>query len=35
MTLGCGTMGGSSTTDSVGFRNLLNIKRLAFPSPSP
>ncbi len=33
MTLGCGTMGGSSTTDSVGFRNLLNIRRIAFALP--
>ncbi len=29
MTLGCGTFGGTSTTDNVGFRNLLNTKRLA------
>lgn len=28
-TLGCGTFGGNSTTDNVGFRNLTNIKRLA------
>jgi len=29
LTLGCGTFGGNSTTDNVGYRNLLNIKRLA------
>lgn len=34
-TLGCGTFGGNSTTDNVGFRNLQNIKRLAYPSPQP
>ncbi|MBI5835309.1 MAG: aldehyde dehydrogenase family protein [Armatimonadetes bacterium] len=28
-TLGCGTWGGTSTTDNVGFRHLLNVKRLA------
>jgi len=28
-TLGCGTFGGNSTTDNVGYRHLLNIKRLA------
>jgi acyl-CoA reductase-like NAD-dependent aldehyde dehydrogenase len=28
-TLGCGTFGGTSTTDNVSYRNLLNIKRLA------
>ena len=28
-TLGCGTFGGNSTTDSVTYSNLLNIKRLA------
>ncbi len=27
-TLGCGTLGGSSTTDNVSFDNLLNIKRM-------
>jgi acyl-CoA reductase-like NAD-dependent aldehyde dehydrogenase len=27
--LGCGTFGGNSTTDNVGYRNLLNVKRLA------
>jgi acetaldehyde dehydrogenase/alcohol dehydrogenase len=29
LTLGCGTFGGNSTTDNVGYRNLLNIKRVA------
>jgi acetaldehyde dehydrogenase / alcohol dehydrogenase len=29
-TLGCGTFGGNSTTDNVTFRNLVNVKRLAF-----
>src|SRR5262249_15574586 len=29
MTLGCGTFGGNSTTDNVGFRNLVNTKRVA------
>jgi len=28
-TLGCGTFGGNSTTDNVGFRNLTNVKRMA------
>ncbi|MBI2298691.1 MAG: aldehyde dehydrogenase family protein [Armatimonadetes bacterium] len=28
-TLGCGSWGGTSTTDNVGFENLQNIKRLA------
>ena len=31
LTLGCGTQGGTSTTDNVNYQNLLNIKRLAFP----
>lgn len=30
-TLGCGTFGGNSTTDNVGYLNLLNVKRLAEP----
>lgn len=34
-TLGCGTFGGNSTTDNVGFRNLQNIKRVAYPVPQP
>ncbi len=29
LTLGCGTFGGNSTTDNVGYRNLVNIKRVA------
>jgi acetaldehyde dehydrogenase / alcohol dehydrogenase len=29
--LGCGTFGGTSTTDNVTYRNLLNIKRIARP----
>jgi acetaldehyde dehydrogenase/alcohol dehydrogenase len=31
LTLGCGTFGGNSTTDNVGYRNLLNVKRKALP----
>jgi len=27
--LGCGTLGGTSTTDNVSYSNLLNIKRIA------
>jgi acyl-CoA reductase-like NAD-dependent aldehyde dehydrogenase len=30
LTLGCGTYGGNSTTDNVSYRNLMNIKRLAY-----
>ena len=30
MTLGCGAMGGSSTTDNVTAHHLLNIKRIAY-----
>ncbi|MBO0469274.1 aldehyde dehydrogenase family protein [Enterococcus sp. DIV0242_7C1] len=30
MTLGCGAMGGSSTTDNVTARHLMNIKRIAY-----
>jgi acetaldehyde dehydrogenase/alcohol dehydrogenase len=33
MTLGCGTWGGTSTTDSVTYRHLLNIKRIAHCTP--
>ena len=33
MTLGCGTWGGTSTTNSVSFRDLLNIKRVAYCIP--
>jgi acetaldehyde dehydrogenase/alcohol dehydrogenase len=29
LTLGCGTFGGNSTTDNIGYAHLLNIKRLA------
>jgi acyl-CoA reductase-like NAD-dependent aldehyde dehydrogenase len=30
-TLGCGTMGGSSTSDNVTYTHVRNIKRLAYP----
>ncbi len=30
MTLGCGTFGGTSTTDNITYRHLLNIKRIAY-----
>ena len=33
LTLGCGTWGGTSTTNSVSFRDLLNIKRVAYRTP--
>jgi acetaldehyde dehydrogenase / alcohol dehydrogenase len=33
MTLGCGTWGGTSTTDSITYRHLLNIKRIAYYMP--
>jgi acyl-CoA reductase-like NAD-dependent aldehyde dehydrogenase len=33
MTLGCGTWGGTSTTDNITYRHLLNIKRLAYYIP--
>jgi acyl-CoA reductase-like NAD-dependent aldehyde dehydrogenase len=33
MTLGCGTFGGTSTTDSVTYTHLLNIKRIAYYTP--
>ena len=29
MTLGCGTFGGTSTTEAVTYRHLMNIKRVA------
>jgi hypothetical protein len=29
LTLGCGATGGNITTENVGYKNLLNIKRLA------
>ncbi|MDD4569009.1 MAG: acetaldehyde dehydrogenase (acetylating) [Tepidanaerobacteraceae bacterium] len=35
LTLGCGTLGGNSTSDNVGPMNLLNIKRLAYEIISP
>jgi acetaldehyde dehydrogenase / alcohol dehydrogenase len=28
--LGCGTFGGTSTTDNVGYKHVLNIKRIAY-----
>ncbi len=34
-TLGCGTWGGTSTTNSVTYRDLLNIKRVAYYTPDP
>lgn len=33
LTLGCGTMGHNATTDNVGIRNLLNVKRVAARKP--
>jgi acyl-CoA reductase-like NAD-dependent aldehyde dehydrogenase len=33
MTLGCGTFGGTSTTDNVTYKHLLNIKRVAYYTP--
>jgi acyl-CoA reductase-like NAD-dependent aldehyde dehydrogenase len=33
MTLGCGTWGGTSTTDSISYTHLLNIKRVARYTP--
>ena len=35
LTLGCGTLGGNSTSDNVGPMNLINIKRLAYETISP
>lgn len=35
LTLGCGTWGGTSTTNGVTFRDLLNIKRVAYYKPEP
>ena len=32
--LGCGTWGRTSTTNSVTYRDLLNIKRVAFYKPA-
>jgi acetaldehyde dehydrogenase/alcohol dehydrogenase len=34
-TLGCGTLGGNSTTDNVSYTHLLNIKRLAYDLTRP
>ena len=34
LTLGCGTLGGNSTTDNVTYTHLLNIKRLAYGRPA-
>ena len=34
LTLGCGTFGGTSTTDNVTYTHLLNIKRVAYSTPS-
>lgn len=33
LTLGCGTFGGTSTTDNVSYLNVVNIKRVARPLP--
>ena len=33
--LGCGTWGGSSTTDNVNYRNLLNIKTVSHRQAPP
>ena len=33
MTLGCGTFGGTSTTDNVTYTHLLNLKRVAYTIP--
>jgi hypothetical protein len=30
LTLGCGTYGGTSTTDNVTYSHLLNVKRVAY-----
>lgn len=32
MTLGCGTWGGGLTTDNVGWRSLINITTLSYPT---
>jgi acyl-CoA reductase-like NAD-dependent aldehyde dehydrogenase len=32
LTLGCGTLGGGSTTDNVSFQHLLNVRRIAYPT---
>jgi len=33
LTLGCGTFGGTSTTDNVTYTHLLNVKRVAYSIP--
>ena len=33
LTLGCGTWGGNSTTNNVTYKDLLNIKRVAYYTP--
>jgi acyl-CoA reductase-like NAD-dependent aldehyde dehydrogenase len=35
LTLGCGTFGGTSTTDNVSYTHLLNIKRVVHPLSTP
>jgi acetaldehyde dehydrogenase/alcohol dehydrogenase len=30
LTLGCGTLGGTSTTENVNYKNVINIKRIAY-----
>jgi acetaldehyde dehydrogenase/alcohol dehydrogenase len=35
LTLGCGTFGGTSTTDNVSYTHLLNIKRVVHPLSAP
>jgi acetaldehyde dehydrogenase (acetylating) len=34
MTLGCGALGGNITSDNIGPRHLLNIKRIAWEAPA-
>jgi acetaldehyde dehydrogenase/alcohol dehydrogenase len=34
MTLGSGTWGGNSTTNNITYRDLLNIKRVAYYTPA-
>jgi acyl-CoA reductase-like NAD-dependent aldehyde dehydrogenase len=35
LTLGCGTYGGTSTTDNVTYTHLINVKRMARPLADP
>lgn len=35
LTLGCGVLGGNSTSDNIGPMNLINVKRLAYGVVSP